>query len=484
MSAADRSRSDGRRHQRVLHPGSAASDTRPLDTRYFRGPTGQMLIQPTGASPARELPIAQQNASEITQQRNTFMPPPGLERMAPAVPAQPSPDVIALLDSIRALTAALTPAAVPPPVAPQQVAMVEDSGPTPGPTPIPTSSTPTVFTSDSKARMAFHSSLNASVTDWERKTTKLLTSDMAQKDLRVKYEDMESRNSMHRDFQQEGEQSWQFNSEYLADQMEQAIDVAELWKTMRSKHAKECWDFVVARQREALELLETQLSHQSLVNFLVLALDDKTTRVGAAFDDGFRARYVSLTVPFINCWKAERMSAFESKKHSLVVKKQQQEKALQDASDKFEAMSPLDISMCVLAETLYMPKGKKNPVNISKHKLLGQWLQRNEEFAKERGFKVTDSKKDQSYRGQSGSRTSSANRSRGGSRGRSGSKSGGQSTKTEKGKGGKGKGKGKRGNSRGKKGRSKSRNGGSRKGSAGHTPKPKKKVSFAQPQKR
>ena len=110
---------------------------------------------------------------------------------------------------------------------------------------------------------------------WEKQeAAKVVAAFYDQKRLGSKYDRLQVEGSYHRDFVAESEKEWMWPKAFLTDRAAAGVDVSEQWKQLRRRQALECWNFVLARQRESLEFARERATLKGLQENLKERVDE------------------------------------------------------------------------------------------------------------------------------------------------------------------------------------------------------------------
>ena len=231
--------------------------------------------------------------------------------------------------------------------------------------------------------------------EFEVESKNLFSAWTTQKAMQHKYERLKHDNALHPHFEAEAKHQWQFTKLYIAHaqpvaheqtDMTDGYDLKEAWSSMRRRHAKECFDFVCQHQEKCMELYDGLVKFPVLQQKLSDRLDSWFVQHG--YDDqSVRATLQSKAALFVEGLLRSEFPKAQSRVEKEKEHRAKRDKALLDASEKWQGMEVKDVLSPALFELAKLG-GARRPVKLKSDSALAYLVQDKPELQKKYNVKI------------------------------------------------------------------------------------------------
>ena len=231
--------------------------------------------------------------------------------------------------------------------------------------------------------------------EFEVESKNLFSAWTTQKAMQHKYERLKHDNALHPHFEAEAKHQWQFTKLYIAHaqpvaheqtDMTDGYDLKEAWSSMRRRHAKECFDFVCQHQEKCMELYDGLVKFPVLQQKLSDRLDSWFVQHG--YDDqSVRATLQSKAALFVEGLLRSEFPKAQSRVEKEKEHRAKRDKALLDASEKWQGMEVKDVLSPALFELAKLG-GARKPVKLKSDSALAYLVQDKPELQKKYNVKI------------------------------------------------------------------------------------------------
>ncbi|CAE7347299.1 unnamed protein product [Symbiodinium microadriaticum] len=222
--------------------------------------------------------------------------------------------------------------------------------------------------------------------DWDRRIERLFH----QRNLKSKYDSIDAAGSVHHDFAVEGHREWQFAKEYKAlttkaaeykavatpselerssteqgDAPMRAYELEHSWRSMRQRHAKECWMFVKQHQSQLLQHFEHTTTQQYFKQEAIAKIAEYTEQLKGYYSSDSVKRLTDKALVWTELKTRSSMGFWSEKTASMKAKQQKRQQELDKAQASYESM---DARALFAALTLEAQGVKKQQDGSDKHK--------------------------------------------------------------------------------------------------------------------
>ena len=247
--------------------------------------------------------------------------------------------------------------------------------------------------------------------EWDRRIERLFH----QRNLKSKYDGIEAAGSVHHDFAVEGDREWQFAKEYKAvatpssletsnaqhdDAPMRAYDLEQAWRTMRQKHAKECWVFVKQHQAQFLQHLEHTTSQSYFKQEAAAKITEYTDQLRGHYSSDATKRLIERALIWTELKTRSSMGFWSEKAASSKAKEQKRKQELDKAQASYESMDARALFAALTLEAQGVKKQQDGsdrqkrgkPITVHKNSALGSILNQFEPIAKMYNIQVKDNR--------------------------------------------------------------------------------------------
>ena len=231
--------------------------------------------------------------------------------------------------------------------------------------------------------------------EFEVEVKNLFSAWATQKAIQHKYERLKHDNALHPHFASEAKHQWQFTKLYIAcaqpvageqANMTDGYGLNEAWLSMRRRHAKECFDFVCQHQEKCMEMYEGLVKIPVLQQKLMDRLESWFVQHG--YDDhSVKATLQSKAALFVECLLRSEFPKSQSRVEKEKELKAKRDKAILEASEKWQAMEVKDVLPGALFELAKLG-GARKPVKLKSDGALAYLMQDKPELQKKYNVKI------------------------------------------------------------------------------------------------
>ncbi|OLP85230.1 hypothetical protein AK812_SmicGene33790 [Symbiodinium microadriaticum] len=237
--------------------------------------------------------------------------------------------------------------------------------------------------------------------DWDRRIERLFH----QRNLKSKYDSIDAAGSVHHDFAVEGDREWQFAKEYKAvatpselerssaeqgDAPMRAYDLEHAWRSMRQRHAKECWMFVKQHQSQFLQHLEHTTTQQYFKQEAIAKIAEYTEQLKGYYSSDVVKRLTDKALVWTELKTRSSMGFWSEKTASMKAKQQKRQQELDKAQASYESMDARALFAALTLEAQGVKKQQDGsdkhkrgkPITVHKNSALGSILNQFEPIAK------------------------------------------------------------------------------------------------------
>ena len=247
--------------------------------------------------------------------------------------------------------------------------------------------------------------------DWDRRIERLFH----QRNLKSKYDSIDAAGSVHHDFAVEGDREWQFAKEYKAvatpselerssaeqgDAPMRAYDLEHAWRSMRQRHAKECWMFVKQHQSQFLQHLEHTTTQQYFKQEAIAKIAEYTEQLKGYYSSDVVKRLTDKALVWTELKTRSSMGFWSEKTASMKAKQQKRQQELDKAQASYESMDARALFAALTLEAQGVKKQQDGsdkhkrgkPITVHKNSALGSILNQFEPIAKMYNIQIKDNR--------------------------------------------------------------------------------------------
>ena len=231
--------------------------------------------------------------------------------------------------------------------------------------------------------------------EFAKEVKHLLSAWETQTKLLEKYKRLEDEGALHSHFKAEADFKWQFTKLYLAKAVPLDVDdmndgqfsVADSWAAMRTRHAKECFQFVLQHQGQCVKLYDELIASSSLQQLLADRLDAWFAQHNYA-DEEIRHALKHRAVQYVESLLRVERPRVQSRMVKGREQQQKREQALLEARSKWEEMDVKDVLSPALFELKQLDARQKRPTKIKDDSALAFLVKDNAELCQKHKLKI------------------------------------------------------------------------------------------------
>ena len=231
--------------------------------------------------------------------------------------------------------------------------------------------------------------------EFAKEVKHLLSAWETQTKLLEKYKRLEDEGALHSHFKAEADFKWQFTKLYLAkavpldvdDMSDGQFSVVDSWAAMRTRHAKECFQFVLQHQGQCVKFYDELIASSSLQQLLADRLDAWFAQHNYA-DEEIRHALKHRAVQYVESLLRVERPRVQSRMVKDREQQQKREQALLEARSKWEEMDVKDVLSPALFELKQLDARQKRPTKIKDDSALAFLVKDNAELCQKHKLKI------------------------------------------------------------------------------------------------